>query len=125
MNDAPTDTDGLGQHMVRQIEALGVDAAALLPPARVEELRACGAGGRSLRGPRHPAPARPAAIRRLSRRVLSERDLRDQSDRFVARYQALLTEAAGREGGLRAAMTLLASDAGRAFLLLDAAVGDL
>ena len=67
----------------------------------------------------------PAAIRRLVRRLFSDATLKGNTERFLKRYAAMIEEAAGqdREGFLLAA--LLSSDAGRAYLLLDAASGDL
>ncbi|HQR87735.1 MAG TPA: hypothetical protein PLH31_00335, partial [Caulobacter sp.] len=67
----------------------------------------------------------PAAIRRLVRRLFSDATLRANAERFLKRYAGMIEEAGGqdREGFLVAA--LLSSDAGRAYLLLDAATGDL
>ena len=67
----------------------------------------------------------PAAIRRLVRRLFSDAPLKSNTERFLKRYASMIEEAAGqdREGFLLAA--LLSSEAGRAYLLLDAASGDL
>lgn len=125
MDDGPTDTDSLAEQMIREIEQLGVDAAALLPTVRVEQLAEAMLDGDV--GTARDALRRlaPAAIRRLSRRVLTDKELREQADRFVSRYDGLLRDVAEHEDGVRMATGLLGSDAGRAFLLLDAAVGDL
>jgi hypothetical protein len=125
MDDGPTDTDSLAEAMIREIESLGVDAAALLPTVRVEQLAGAMLDGDV--GTARDALRRlaPAAIRRLSRRVLTDKELREQADRFVSRYDTLLRDAAEHDDGVRMATGLLGSDAGRAFLLLDAAVGDL
>jgi hypothetical protein len=56
--------------------------------------------------------------------VLSDKVLRAQTERFVQSYQSLLHEAM-QPGAEVTPHVLLSSDAGRAFLLLDAAVGDL
>ena len=121
MDDAPTDTDALAEQMIREIETLGVDAAALLPRARVEEVASALVEGDAAAARDGVRRLAPAAIRRLSRRVLTDRALREQVDRYVARYQSLLRDAAVPHG----AVALLSSDAGRAYLLLEAAVGDL
>ena len=128
MDDAPTDTDALADQMIREIETLGVDAAALLPRPRVEDIAAAMVQGDASSARDVVRRLAPAAIRRLSRRVLTDRLLREQVDRYLERYQGLLAAAAGQDGGAadpQAAAGLLGSDAGRAYLLLDAAVGDL
>ena len=125
MDDAPVDTDALSGQMIREIETLGVDAAALLPRARVEDIASALIAGEASAGRDTVRRLAPAAIRRLSRRVLTDQPLREQVDLYVGRYQGLLREAAGRDDKAIGATALLASEAGRAFLLLDAAVGDL
>ena len=121
MDDVPTDTDALAEQMIREIETLGVDAAALLPRARVEEVASALVEGDAAAARDGVRRLAPAAIRRLSRRVLTDRALREQVDRYVERYQLLLRDAADPHG----AVELLGSDAGRAYLLLEAAIGDL
>ena len=125
MDDGPTDTDALADQMIREIETLGVDTAALLPPARVADIAAAMTGGDASAARDVVRRLAPAAIRRLSRRVLTDRVLREQVERYIERYQTLLREAAAEGQPARGAMALLGSDAGRAYLLLDAAVGDL
>jgi hypothetical protein len=65
----------------------------------------------------------PPFCRRLSRRVLTDKTLREQADRYVRRYDTLLR--GGAEPDSDTASVLLSSDQGRAYLLLDAAIGDL
>jgi hypothetical protein len=123
--EQPVDDEMLAERLMDEITALGIDAGALLPRPRIDEiavvLQAGDAGG-AREVVRRLAPA---AVRRLSRRVLTDKALRAETDRYVRRYEALLRESAARdrEGYMTAA--LLGSDPGRAFLLLDAAVGDL
>ena len=59
------------------------------------------------------------------RKLFSDNALRSETERFLVRYGSLVDEAAhqDRQGFLIA--TLLGSDSGRTYLLLDAAVGDL
>jgi hypothetical protein len=125
MDDAPAEGDALADQMIREIEALGVDAAALLPRPRLEDVGASLLGGDAPAARDAVRRLAPAAIRRLSRRVLTDQQLRGQVDRYVARYQALLAEAGQAPDPSRAALGLLGSEAGRAYLLLEAAVGDL
>lgn len=106
------------------IRRMGVDPNALLPRTRVEEAaRAVAAGD--------PGAARqivrrvaPAAVRSVSRRVLSDAELRAEAERYVRGFGRLLAEGA-RGGDVDGVQSRLSSDAGRAFMLLDAAVGDL
>jgi hypothetical protein len=66
----------------------------------------------------------PAAVRRLSRRLMSDTPFRANAQTFVERYTAIIAEAMRRDSQGFQAAALLASDAGRAYLLLDAAAGD-
>jgi hypothetical protein len=121
MDEAPIDDGALAATMVAEVEAMGIDAAALMPRARIDDiataLKAGGlSGGREL--VRRYAPA---AIRRLSRRMMADRSFHAQAERYVRRYQAQIGEAASRDGEAFAPQALLASDQGRAFLLLDSA----
>ncbi len=125
---APTiahDDEALADRLIAEIEALGVDATALLPRARIDEIAAALQTGDASGAREVVRRLAPAAVRRLSRRVLTDKVLRTEADRYVRRYEELLTDSArkDREGYMMAA--LLGSDPGRAFLLLDAAVGDL
>ena len=103
---------------------MGVDPNALLPRSRVEEAaRLLGDGDPD--GARHIVRrVAPAAVRSVSRRVLSDPELRADAERYVRVFAQELASAA-RMRDLQAIQTRLASDGGRAFMLLDAAVGDL
>jgi hypothetical protein len=104
------------------VEAMGIDAAALVPRARIDEIAAAIKAGGSTNGRDMMRRLAPAAIRRLSRRMMADRSFHAQAERYVRRYQATLAEAAGRDGESFVAQGLLGSDQGRAFLLLDAAI---
>jgi hypothetical protein len=121
---APGDA-ALGEKMAGEILAMGIDPTALLPRARIDEIAATiqthdEGGAREV-----VKKLAPAAIRRLVRRLFSDAPLRAEAERFLRRYAGMMDEASeqDREGFLVAA--LLSSDAGRAYLLLDAAFGDL
>ncbi|MBO9545543.1 polar localization protein TipN [Caulobacter sp.] len=123
-NSTPGDT-GLGEKLAAEITAMGIDPHALLPRGRIDEIAAA-LQTRDAVGAREVVKRlAPAAIRRLVRRLFSDATLKGNTERFLARYSGMIEEAAGqdREGFLLAA--LLSSDAGRAYLLLDAASGDL
>ncbi|PXA84691.1 polar localization protein TipN, partial [Caulobacter sp. D5] len=123
-NSSPGDA-ALGEKLAGEILAMGIDPSALLPRGRIDEIAAAiqthdEDGAREV-----VKKLAPAAIRRLVRRLFSDAPLKSNAERFVRRYAGMINEAAqqDREGFLVAA--LLASEAGRAYLLLDAAASDL
>ena len=123
-NSSPGDA-ALGEKLAAEITAMGIDPHALLPRGRIDEIAAA-LQTRDATGAREVVKRlAPAAIRRLVRRLFSDATLKSNTERFLKRYAGMIDEAAGqdREGFLLAA--LLSSDAGRAYLLLDAASGDL
>lgn len=120
---SPFDPDR-AQALVQTIRRMGVDPNALLPRARVEEAAAALSAGNVAQVRAIVRRVAPAAVRSVSRRVLGDGDLKAEIDGFVRAAAAEMTELAGRRDheGLT---QRLSSDAGRAWLLLDAAVGDL
>jgi hypothetical protein len=123
-NSSPGDT-ALGEKLAGEILAMGIDPSALLPRGRIDEIAAA-IQTHDEHGAREVVKKlAPAAIRRLVRRLFSDAPLKSNAERFVRRYAGMINEAAAqdREGFLVAA--LLASEAGRAYLLLDAAASDL
>ena len=121
---APLDEDSLTDRMIDEIGALGVDPNALLPRARIDE---AGAGymsdGRA--GARQTTRrVAPAAVRRIQRRFLADRALRGQARTFLDAFQRRLDAAARGEAGERTVAIALNTPAGRAFLLVEAALGD-
>jgi hypothetical protein len=67
----------------------------------------------------------PAAVQRLSRRVLLNAGLRSETERYLRRYSEILSDAAQRDAEGYMVAALLSSDPGRAYLLLDAGLGEL
>jgi hypothetical protein len=119
------DDDVLAERLIAEIEALGLDAPALLPLARIDELAAVMQAG-DVAGARDVVRSlAPSAVRRLSRRVLTDKVLRSHADRYLQRYEDLLADSAKRDRDGFVTATLLGSDPGRAFLLFNAAVGEL
>jgi len=106
------------------IRRMGVDPNALLPRARVEDAAAALAQGDADGARQVVRRVAPAAVRSVSRKVLADPELRADVERHVRLVARQLAEAA-RRGDSDAVIDRLHSDAGRAFLLLDAAVGDL
>ena len=119
------DDETLADQLIGEIEALGLDAAALLPRSQVEDIAAALQRGSASAARESVRRLAPAAVRRLSRRVLTDTVLRRDAAEFVRRYAALVDDAARRDADGFLASALLGSDAGRAYLMLDAAVGDL
>jgi hypothetical protein len=122
--DAAGEDAELGRALFRDIEAMGIDPVALLSRGRVDEIAAAiqvedAGGAREV-----VRTLAPAAVRRLSRRLISDVPFRGRAQTFVERYAAIVAEAMRRDRGGFQAAALLASDAGRAYLLLDAAAGD-
>ena len=113
------------EYLIGQISFMGIDPAALLPRSRIDEIAAAVQAGDKEGAREVVKRLAPAAIRRLVRKLFSDNVLRGETERFLVRYGSLVDEAAhqDRQGFLIA--TLLGSDSGRTYLLLDAAVGDL
>jgi hypothetical protein len=125
MDDAPVDDRKLVDRLIGEIEGLGVDPDALLPPARIDEIAATVDGGDLAGGRMVVRHLAPAAVRRLSRRTLAEPALRAHAERYVKSYALRLEEAAARrDRGGPSVSSLLAAEEGRAYLLFDAALGD-
>jgi hypothetical protein len=118
---AASESDEAAQaRVIDEIRRLGVDPQALLPKSRVEEATVAWARGDAESARQVVRRVAPAAVRRISRRVITDRTLRALAERYVAGYQARLSA----DGGAEAA-GLLASEAGRSFLLIDAALREL
>ena len=112
--------DILGDEMTR----MGVDPAKLLPKARIDEIAAAVQTG-DIDGAREVVKRlAPAATRRIARRLFTDEAIKRQVQVYVRRYQTLVDDAVVRdpEGFLMA--TLLGDEAGRLYLILDAAAGD-
>jgi hypothetical protein len=125
IDEPPMDDEVLAERLISEIEALGLDAPALLPLARIDELAAVMQAG-DVAGARDVVRnLAPSAVRRLSRRVLTDKVLRAHADRYLQRYEDLLADSAKRDRDGFVTATLLGSDPGRAFLLFNAAVGEL
>jgi hypothetical protein len=117
--------DSLDDLMVAEINAMGVDAASLLSRARIEEVIGAimaedNEGARLV-----VRRVAPAAIRRLSRRLLSDMQLRQQANDFATFYDQQINMALLGKDVIKGLNEVLGSDSGRAYLLFDAALSDL
>jgi hypothetical protein len=119
------DAGKLEELLYREVTDMGVDPAKLLPKARIDEIAAAVQVG-DLDGARQVVKRlAPAATRRITRRLSTDEPIRGQVISFVRRYQALVDDAVVRdpEGFLMA--EVLGGEAGRLYLLLDAAAEDM
>jgi hypothetical protein len=125
--DETDERDGeadLAETLTHEISAMGIDPAALLPRTRIDEIAAA-IQTRDLAGSREVVRRlAPAATRRLTRRILGDKSLQRQVAKYLARYGELLDDAVERDPEGFMAATLLSSDAGRTYLLLDAVAGE-
>ncbi|WAC58541.1 tipN [Brevundimonas sp. SL130] len=118
------DSVALSDRVAAAIRRMGVDPNALLPRSRVEEAARLFGAGDPDGARRIVRRVAPAAVRSVSRRVLSDPELRADAERYVVVFSQDLA-AYARSRDAQAVQNRLASDSGRAFMLLDAAVGDL
>ncbi len=119
------DFDNLDDLMVGEVSAMGVDAAALLSRTRIDEMITSiiaedNEGARNM-----VRRVAPAAIRRLSRRLLSDPVLRQQANDFATAYDEQINIALMSKDVSRSLQEVLSNDRGRAYLLVDAAIADL
>ena len=118
------DTEALEGRITAAIRRMGVDPNALLPRSRVEEAAQAVSGRDPDRARQIVRRVAPAAVRSVSRRVLTDPDLREDAEAYVRVFTRDLSTrtAAGDSAGILGRLT---SDGGRAYMLLDAAIGDL
>jgi hypothetical protein len=108
-----------------ELTKMGIEPAKLLPKARIDEIAAAVQTGDTDGARTVVKRLAPAASRRIERRLFTDEDSRRRAEVYIRRYQTLVGDAMVRdpEGFLMA--NLLGDDAGRLYLLLDAAAGDL
>jgi hypothetical protein len=121
--------DGEGERLEETLAAelahMGVDPEKLLPPARIEEIAAAVQTG-DVEGAREVVrKLAPAATRRIARRLFTDEEVKRKTEVYVRRYKTLVDDAIGRDPEGFVLANMLAAEAGRLFLLLDAAGGDM
>jgi hypothetical protein len=124
VDGGPAGAEDLAPSLAAELADMGVDPGKLLPKARIEEVAAAVQTG-DLDGARQVVKKlAPAATRRIVRRLFTDEALKAKVAAFLDRYRGLVDDAVVQdpEGFLMA--ELLGGDAGRIYLLLDAAVGD-
>lgn len=118
------DFDSLDAAMIGEVNAMGVDAAALLSRTRIEETISAIMAENNEGARQVVRRVAPAAIRRLGRRLAQDHGLRQQATEFVSFYDQQLNIALMSKDVSRALQEVLANDTGRAYLLLDAALSE-
>ncbi|WEK56676.1 MAG: tipN [Candidatus Brevundimonas phytovorans] len=121
---APVDAAALADRITAAIRRMGVDPNALLPRPRIEEAARALAIQEPDRARQIVRRVAPAAVRSVSRRILADAELRTDADAYVRAF-ALEMQDHARRGDAHDVQARLATDEGRAFMLLDAAIGDL
>jgi hypothetical protein len=123
MEDGMGDDKSLADNLLAEIGAMGIDAGALLPRMRIDQIAAAIQAGENAAGREIVRRLAPAAVRRLARRMMADRGFRGHAERYVRRYAEMVAETRG-DGQSFVISALLGSDQGRAFLLFDAALSE-
>ena len=123
MGEGMGDDKSLADALLVEIGTMGIDAGALLPRMRIDQIGAAIQAGEPAAGREIVRRLAPAAVRRLARRMMSDRGFRAQVARYTHRYEAMVAETRGEGQGF-VVVALLSSDQGRAYLLLDAAINE-
>ncbi|WP_298331040.1 tipN [Asticcacaulis sp.] len=121
----PSGPDNLDDLMIAEVASMGVDAQALLNRSRLEEIIAAIVADDNEGARLVLRRIAPAAIRRLSRRLTTDANLRDQAQEFVTFYDRQLNIALLTRDPRGALTEILATPTGRTYLLFDAAISDL
>jgi hypothetical protein len=117
--------DSLDDVMVAEVHAMGVDSAALLSRARVDEMIAAIVAEDNEGARMVVRRVAPAAIRRMARRLVADPVLRQQANDFATFYDEQVNMALMSKDVTRGLQEVLNNDKGRAYLLIDAAIADM
>ena len=124
MDGGPGKARGPERSFLEEISSLGIDPEALLPQSRLDEIAPVLQAGDNTGAREIVRRLAPVAMRRLSRSILTVSAMREQATAFKTSFEAQLDDAAARDHEGLAIGALLATAEGRAFLLVDAAVGE-
>lgn len=114
----------LGPILAQEIHDMKIDTQSLLPRASVEEIAASiNAGDYDAALDKVTALAQNS-IRRLAKRLQSDRGLMTKAERFVEMQSNMIVDAASRDREGFLMPTLLSNEQGRAYLLYAAALAD-
>jgi hypothetical protein len=119
------DPGKIEQSLLREIGEMGIDPSVLFPAGKIDEIAAV-LQARDLEGARTVVrDLAPAANRRVARKLYTDEKLKRQALSFVTRYRDEVAEAAQATRAGEELAALLNTETGRAYLLLEAAAGDL
>ncbi len=124
LDGADGDGERLGETLGAELSRMGVDTDRLLPRTRIEEIAAAIQTGDFEGGREVVRKLAPAATRRIVRRLFTDDDVKRKTEIYVRRYKTLMDDAIIHDPQGLSLAKLLSADAGRIFLFLDAAVGD-
>lgn len=106
------------QTLLREISEMGIDPAVLFPADKLDEVATALSSGDTEEARHVVRTLAPAANRRVARRLYTDEKLKRQALLFVTRFREQLAGGGDLKG-------LLGTEIGRAYLLLEAAAGDL
>lgn len=124
IDGAEAEGERLQDQLAAELSRMNIEPEKLLPKPRIDEIAAAVQTGDAEGARQVVKRLAPAATRRIARKLAGDAGLKRQALTYVRRYQTLISDAAVRdpEGFLMAGM--LGEEAGRLYLLLDAAAGD-
>jgi hypothetical protein len=122
--DGEDDDARTRRRLAEELETLGVDAQALLPTERVDEIAVVVQAAETEGAREVTRQLAPAAVRRIGRRLGVEPALKLLAARYLQGFGRQLDEAAERDPTGEAIGKLLKGEGGRLYLLYDAAMGE-
>jgi len=114
----------LGPILAQEIHDMKIDTQSLLPRASVEEIAASINSGDYDAALDKVTALAQNSIRRLTKRLQSDRGLMTKAERFVEIQSNMIVDAASRDREGFLMPTLLSNEQGRAYLLYAAALAD-
>lgn len=114
--------EALAERATVAIRRMGVDPNALLPRARIDDVAFALARNDVVRARQIVRRVAPAAVRSVSRRVAGDAELNADLKIFIDHFAKMI---AVNNGDQDAVQMRLATDEGRAFMLFDAALGEM
>ncbi len=115
------DEEALADRLATELHGMSIDPERLLPRGRVDEIAVVVHAGDRAGARAVVCRLAPAAVRRLARRLATDPALRSDAAQFLRMYASLLSDASLKDHAGYMTGTLLGSEAGRVWLLFDAA----
>lgn len=124
LEDNAVDDDQLGAILIQEIQDMRIDTQTLLPRSRIDEIAAAINAGDYGAALDQVNGLANNSIRRLAKRLQSDRDLMVKAERFVENQSNIVVEASARDREGFLMPTLLSNELGRTYLLFAAALAD-